>query len=228
MSAITFSLCASLFLCIATGCLRAQTTPAFSRNSGSTQDLGGTPQTILTYGDYPVSAPLSKVGTWDFSVWGRQAVGNSAYGDVGDVYVSMAGFRTGYVFARPAQNGALRGTLEYFFDIIPVFVLTKPQVIYGGGLSPVGFKWNFSRRYQPYVGLSLGGILSTRDVPPGNTSSLNFTVTAEGGFTILSRPGHALTASVGYWHFSNADTGATNPSLNAFTFGMEYHWLRVR
>ena len=161
-------------------------------------------------------------------MWAREAAGNSAYGDVGDAYVSMAGFRTGYVFARPVENGAFRGTLEYFFDIIPVFILTKPQVIYGGGLSPVGFKWNFTRRHQPYLELSLGGILSTRDVPPGDTSSFNFTLTANGGFTILNRPGHALTASVGYWHFSNADMGATNPSLNAFTFGVEYHWFRIK
>jgi hypothetical protein len=155
-------------------------------------------------------------------------VGNSANGDVGDAYVSMAGFRTGYVLARLAESGPLRGTLEYFFDVIPVFVLTKPQVTYGGGFSPVGLKWNFDRRRQPYMEFSGGGIFSTRNVPPGNTSSLNFTVAAAGGITIARHQRSALTANVGFWHLSNAHMGLYNPSLNALTFGIEYHWFRAR
>jgi hypothetical protein len=180
-------------------------------------------------GSSPPVHPESEVGTWDLSVWANEAVGNSAYGDVGDAYVSMAGFRTGYVFARPDLHGRPRGALEYFFDVIPVFILTKPKVIYGGGISPVGFRWNFlGSRRQPFVETSLGGILSTRDVPPGDTSKLNFTVTARGGLALISHQRNAITASVGFWHLSNAHMGNTNPSLNAFTFGIEYHWFKSR
>jgi len=176
----------------------------------------------------PAAFPLSETGTWDLSVWAREAIGNLANGDIGE-YVSMAGFRAGYVFAGPAGRGPLRGTLEYFFDVIPVFVLTKPQVIYGGGISPVGFKWNFlNGPRHPYVEMSVGGILSTRDVPPGNTSYLNFTASASGGAAILTSARHAVTASVGFWHLSNAHIGRHNPSLNALEIGIEYHWFKTK
>lgn len=220
---------ASLFLCIATGCLLAQATPASSPDPSTTPDSNGAHPTVRSTADSSVLFPSSKPGTWDFSVWASQAVGNSAYGDVGDEYVSMAGFRTGYVFARPVENGAFRGTLEYFFDVIPVFVLTKPKVIYGGGFSPIGFKWNFiGGRRHPFVETSVGGIFSTRNVPPGDTSNFNFTVTVRGGLALVSRPRNAVTASAGFWHLSNAHMGDTNPSLNAFTFGVEYHWFKVK
>jgi hypothetical protein len=141
----------------------------------------------------------------------------------------MAGFRTGYVFARPDLHRRLRGTIEYFFDVIPVFVLTKPKDIYGGGFSPIGFKWNFiGGRRHPYLETSVGGMLSTRNVPPGDTSNFNFTVTVRGGVALVSRPQNSLTANVGFWHFSNAHMGDTNPSLNSFTFGVEYHWFKVK
>jgi lipid A 3-O-deacylase PagL len=172
--------------------------------------------------------PLDRPGTWDLSLWATEAVGNSAYGNVGDAYVSMAGFRTGYVLASHFENGPIRGTLEYFFDVIPVFLLTKPQVTYGVGLSPVGLKWNFSARHQPFLEVSGGGVLSTRDVPSGRTSNLNFTVAADGGMTVSHRTNADLTASVGFWHLSNAHMGLTNPSLNALQFGVAYHWYRHR
>lgn len=89
------------------------------------------PAVVSTASSTPAVFPLSEKGTWDLSVWAREAIGHSVNGDIGDAFVSMAGFRTGYVFAGPAGRGLLRGTLEYFFDVIPVFVLTKPKVIYG-------------------------------------------------------------------------------------------------
>src|SRR6516165_877998 len=146
-------------------------------------------------------APLSQSGTWDLSAWANQAIGNSAYGNVGDVFVSMAGFRTGYVFVQPDLHSRLRGTLEYFFDVIPVFVLTKPKVIYGGGFSPIGFKWNFlASRRHPYFAMSGGGVFSTRNVPVGNTDNFNFTASVEGGMTIVSDRRHALTGNIGFFH----------------------------
>lgn len=76
--------------------------------------------------------------------------------------------------------------------------------------------------------MSLGGILSTRNVPPGDTSSVNFTVSADGGLTVARRENHAITANVGFWHFSNAHMGNTNPSLNAIEFAIEHHWYKAK
>lgn len=183
---------------------------------------------VLAQSNKTLESPLNHTGTWDLSVWVREAVGNSANGDIGDAYVSMAGFSAGYVFAQPVKSGPMRSSLEYYFDIMPVFVLTKPQLIYGAGLSPVGFKWNFAARRQPYLDFSLGGVLGTRDVPAAKSSNLNFTVAADGGATIVRRPRSALTANVGFWHLSNAHMGLTNPSLNALQFGVAYHWYHSR
>jgi hypothetical protein len=213
------------FVFLASGCVRAQSRAAASAAQGA----DGVPTAVSTPSNPNASYPLTAIGTWDLSVWAKQEFANSANGDIGDAYVSMAGFRAGYVFGGPAGRGASRGTMEYFFDVIPVFVLTKPQVTYGGGISPIGLKWNFTNgRRHPYLDVSLGGILSTRNVPPGNTSNLNFTVSAGGGAAIFSRERKALTANVGFWHLSNAHIGRENPSLNALEIGIEYHWFKPR
>lgn len=219
----------TLLFTFGTVSILAQNSLSTIPDSAASQSSAPSPQSTAHATTLPPEYPASEVGTWDLSVWANEAVGNSAYGDVGDIYVSTTGFRTGYVFVRPELHGRLRGTAEYFFDVIPVFVLTKPKVIYGGGLSPIGFKWNFiGGRHHPFVETSLGGILSTRNVPPGDTSNFNFTVTCRGGLTLASHSRSAITASVGFWHFSNAHMGNTNPSLNALQFGIEYHWFRVK
>jgi hypothetical protein len=219
---------ASIVWALTIGGLAAQSGQPMSSDSSVAENSDSSTHPGASSPEQSRESPLDQTGTWDLSVWANEAVGNSAYGDVGDNYVSMAGLRTGYVFARPDLHGRLRGTLEYFFDVIPVFVLTKPQVTYGGGASPVGFKWNFTGRREPFVETSLGGIFTTRDVPPGNSSSFNFTVAARGGLSIRSDSRSAITANVGFWHLSNAHIGPTNPSLNALTFGIEYHWFRSK
>ena len=215
---------------VTAGCLAGQTDPGpsttvASRENKENNDSPPAP----AYRDPSLEVPLSTRGTWDLSVWAREAIGNSANGDVGDEYVSMAGIRTGYVLGQPVENGRWRGSLEYFFDVIPVFVLTKPKVVYGGGLAPIGLKWNFlGNRRRPYFAMSGGGIFTTRNVPVGNTDNFNFTISAEGGMTIAGNSRHALVGNVGFFHLSNALMGATNPSFNGLSFGIEYHWFKTR
>jgi len=218
---------ALLFLLLASGSTLAQSASPPAPDSAVLRIEN--PAVVSTASSPPAAFPLSEKGTWDLSVWAREAIGKSAYGNFGDAFVSMAGFRTGYVVAGPAGRGRLRGTLEYFFDVIPVFVLTKPKVIYGGGFSPVGLQWNFvNSRCHPYLEVNVGGIVSTHDVPPGNTSSLNFTANGSAGAAIFADAQHALTANVGYWHLSNARLGRYNPSLNTLEIEIEYHWLRAK
>jgi hypothetical protein len=227
MSRIAAIAALSVLWPLSIGCLAAQSdAPAtMAAQRGEATDPPSAPANEGPSREFP----LSTRGSWDLSVWARQAIGNSANGDVGDEYLSMAGFRTGYVLARPIENGRWRGSLEYFFDVIPVFVLTKPKVVYGGGLAPVGLKWNFlASRHHPYFAMSGGGIFSTRNVPVGNTDNFNFTVAAEGGVTITGNGRHALVGNVGFFHLSNALMGATNPSFNGLSFGVAYHWYKCR
>jgi len=214
-----------LLVICATG-LPAQDASARDSDSPATDREG--PNRVSYSADRPAATPLAHVGAWEFSLWSREAIGNSAYGDVGDAYMSVAGFRTGYVFARPVIHDRVRGSVEYFFDIVPVFVLTKPGVVYGGGLSPVGFKWNFLNRRQSYVAFSGGGIFSKRNLPPGNTSSFNFTISADAGLSLWSNARQSLGAGAGFWHLSNATLGGSNPSLNCVQFFVEYHWYKPK
>lgn len=224
------AICAAIVVwTLTTGGFAVQSDRSLQPDFAISENSDSKPHASSSSGEPSREPPLTRPKTWDLSIWVNEAVGNSANGDVGDAYMSMAGFRTGYVLARPDLHGRLQGTLEYFFDIIPVFVLTKPKAIYGGGLPPIGFKWNFTGgRRHPFVETSLGGMLSTENVPPGDTSNFNFTVSCRGGLTLASRPRNSLTASVGFWHLSNAHMGNTNPSLNAFQFGVEYHWFKLR
>jgi len=196
--------------------------------TSESQNLNFQPAGNSALADRPPSSPLAGVGSWEFAVWARQAVGNDANGEFGNDAVSQAGLRVGYVFARPSIHGRVRGSLEYFFDIVPVFLMTKPQTIYGGGFSPVGMKWNFFNYRQSYIALSGGGILSTRNVPPGNTSSLNFTVSASAGMNLWTHARQSFGVSAGYWHLSNARMGDSNPSLNTMQFGIEYRWCKPK
>ena len=211
------------------GCLSAQSDGPASPTVATHEDQDNDPQPAASNEGPSREVPLGTHGTWDLSVWAREAIGNSANGDVGDEYVSLAGFRTGYVLNHPAETGRWRSSLEYFFDVIPVFVLTKPKVIYGGGFAPIGLKWNFlASRRHPYFAMSGGGVFSTRNVPVGNTDNFNFTASVEGGMTIVSDRRHALTGNIGFFHFSNALMGSTNPSFNGLTFGIGYHWYKPK
>jgi hypothetical protein len=64
-------------------------------------------------------------------------------------------------------------------------VLTKLSVAYGAGIAPLGRKWNFlgSPPRRPYGELVLGGVLSTSNLPPGDTLNINFTLNSGGGLT---------------------------------------------
>jgi hypothetical protein len=42
----------------------------------------------------------------------------------------------------PSGSGWIRGSLEYGFDIIPLFVASRPEVVWGGGFDPIVLKWN--------------------------------------------------------------------------------------
>ena len=83
---------------------------------------------------------------------------------------------------RKMFKGRMRGTFEYTIDWLPVVLMTRPSVIYGFGIAPVGLKWNFLANppHRPYAEVDFGGVLSTHSIPPGD-STINFTANAGGG-----------------------------------------------
>jgi hypothetical protein len=171
---------------------------------------------------------LARNGAWEIGVWGAAGSGAELGGALGAAQISMAGIRLGRVVLGPIGEGKKRGTLEYTFDAIPVFVTTRPQVVYGGSFAPLGLKWNFdgNRRMHPYIEMSGGTVFTTQNVPPGRTANFNFTATAGPGVMIYTRPGQAITIALRYWHLSNAALGRANPSFNTVQVMLGYCWVK--
>jgi hypothetical protein len=109
----------------------------------------------------------------------------------------------------------LNGRFEYAVDAVPAFVvLQKYNTAYGGGVNPLGLKWDFAARgrVEPYLELNGGTLFTNHDVPAG-TSSVNFTDAAAFGVHLLSDK-WAWTLEARYMHISNAGLSSPNPGVN--------------
>lgn len=118
--------------------------------------------------------------------------------------------------------------LQYGVEITPVAALSLPnrtfarrrELVYGIGVSPVGFKLNFrkEKRLQPFAGTSGGLFYFTKDVPVINASKFNFTFDFGGGVQIFTRNKRAVTIGYKYQHISNGGTARVNPGIDANIF----------
>ena len=146
--------------------------------------------------------PLRR-GAWEITPWVQ---GGTGLGVASDFKFVSAGARLGKVLTSEIGTGRFRGTFELAGDIIPVYMIHQPlnyisgpsDWIYAFAMNPVIFKWNWTagRRVVPYFAAEGGLLLSTRDVPMPNTSSINFMPGGAFGFHILRPNGHAWTVSV--------------------------------
>jgi lipid A 3-O-deacylase len=173
------------------------------------------------------STPFAPAQLWEFGGWGSEAVGKTAGQAFGGTQITMAGFHLGRVIHRSAMDSGFQRNLEYTVEVDPLFLVTRVRRTYGGGFSPVGLKWNFTPhgRYRPYIELNGGAMFTPRNVPPGDTSSFNFTAAAGSGVMVALTPTQALSFAVRFWHLSNAYIGNSNPAFNTVQFVVGYNWL---
>jgi lipid A 3-O-deacylase len=156
--------------------------------------------------------------------------GNGLF-DRSNVHFVRAGVRVGRVMTGELGSGFARGTFEVDSEIMPLdYVLWDGyRNVYGLGVNPLVMKWNFTRgkKVIPYF-LAQGGMLwSTDDVPPGNTSKINFTSGAGVGLNYFVRPGRSVNCDLRATHLSNASLGAHNPGVNAsLQFSVGYNWWK--
>jgi len=151
-------------------------------------------------------------GAHEFQVW--TGGGPSVPGGTSHNGVWNAGVRYGWILTRPHGPGFLKGRFEYVVDAVPLFmVFQKSNTAYGGGVNPLGLKWDFATRGNvvPYLELNGGTLFTNKDVPPG-TSAINFTSAAAFGFHFLGK--HAWTLECRYMHISNAGLATPNPGIN--------------
>ena len=172
------------------------------------------------------SQSLTK-GTWELQPF---IGGGSGLGKSSNTQFLIAGARVGRIMTSEHFHNLFRGNFELAADFMPVYTFFQPGgAVYGGSFKPVIFKWNFTghQRIAPYALIAGGIIFSTDNVPPGNTSYVNFSSQGALGFHFFTRPRRAWDFEIQLVHHSNASLGHLNPGLNAsllFTFG--YNWFK--
>lgn len=166
---------------------------------------------------------------WDLSVWVAGETGEEISNSFVEAQIWSAGVFVGRMIPGERGHSWRRGQLEYAFDLVPVFVTTGNQHTYGFGFDPVILRWNsalYNRRISPYIELAGGAVKTPTDLPPGNTSSFNFTPRGGGGIYIRTRRRQAFDIAVRWSHISNANLGTYNPEFNGIQLSMAYHWFK--
>ena len=166
---------------------------------------------------------------WDFSVWIAGATGEETSNSFAQAQVLTAGVFCGRVIAGEIGSGWLRGSLEYGFDLVPLFVTSNNQNVRGGGFDPLILRWNSSlhtARVAPYVELAGGAIATTSNLPPGNTSNFNFMAKGGGGVYLFTRNRQSVDIGFQWTHISNANLGVWNPEFNGLQIRLSYHWYK--
>jgi lipid A 3-O-deacylase len=184
------------------------------------------------------ATPLHREG-WNYGVWADYANG---VGTRTDVHAYGAGLRIGRVMTGERGNGWRKGTFELDADLTPVEIYHFPAILqagnnlpvaaqnfYTGGFTPLIMKWNFTRgsHWVPFVAAEGGIVFSTKDMPPGDTSTVNFTSGAAFGFHRFVHDASAWTFQGKIYHLSNASLGPHNAGVNAaLQFKLGYTWFK--
>jgi len=165
---------------------------------------------------------------WHIAVWIAGATGEEDRDSLTQAQVCMASFYAGRPITDQAGKSFLRGNLEYGLNVIPVFMTSRPRLIYGGGFEPIVLRWNFRRlrRFIPYIELAGGGLFTTSNFPSGNTSNFNFTTRGGGGIQVFTNRRHSWDIGLRFLHISNANLGDKNPEFNGLQVTLGYHWFK--
>lgn len=159
-------------------------------------------------------------GTNEFGLWaGGSPDSTKIFGNTEDRQLLLVGLRYGRILAAWESL-----SLEYTLDIFPAAVVFEPErvrrgssTIYGAGLTPLGFKVNFSQQswIKPFVAASVGFLYFQDDVPVPRSSRFNFTPEIGLGVQFFLTPKRALTIGYKLHHMSNANTGRSNPGMDS-------------
>jgi hypothetical protein len=179
--------------------------------------------------DNPLRQPVWEMGPW----FG----GGTGLGHASEFKFINAGVRFGRVLTGELGNGRMRGTFEWAADIMPLYEVRQSalytsgpqQWVYGFAANPVVLKYNWTggNRVVPYFAAEGGLLVSRKDIPLPNTSSINFMPGGAFGFYFLRSNRQAVDVSVHITHISNASLGDHNPGINATTqFRVGYTWFK--
>lgn len=174
------------------------------------------------------SASLTR-GTFEF---GPLIGAGSGLGKSDGTQFFYLGGRGGLILTGEHLPGFLRGNFEWAVDAMPVYtVFTTNGAVYGGSFKPVIWQWNFTsfHKFAPYVAAAGGIVFTTQNVPPGDTSWVNFTPQFVVGTRVFTRPRRAFFFEGSLGHLSSASLGTHNPGYNVtLVFTVGYSWFRSK
>lgn len=166
-------------------------------------------------------------GAWEFEPF---IGGGTGLGRASNTQFLIAGGRAGKILTGDHLSGFLRGNFELATEAMPLYLVMQPGgAVYGASIKPLIFKWNFAgtRRIAPYALVTGGVLFTTSNVPPGNTSKVNFTPQGALGLYFFRRPTRAWDFEIQAVHTSNASLGHLNPGLNgSLIFTLGYSWFK--
>jgi lipid A 3-O-deacylase len=169
------------------------------------------------------SRPL---GDWNVAVF---ASGGTGLMDRTDVQFVRAGGRIGRVLIPQHKLGSF----EWNAEVTPVdyTLWSGYKNVYGFGFNPLILKWDLpthaGSKVAPFFLVQGGMLFSSVNVPPGDTSRINFVSGAGVGMHVFTRPNRAITFDVRATHLSNASLGNHNPGVNAsLQFSLGYTWFK--
>jgi lipid A 3-O-deacylase len=172
-----------------------------------------------------------KRGAWELGFIGG---GGTGLGKSGNTQFFYAGGRAGLVLTGDHLPWLFHGNFEWAVDMMPLYAVLPPaSAIYGGSFKPVIWQWNFKspnadqKRISPYVAAAGGIVYIQHNVPPGDTSYVNFTPQAVAGTRLFVRPHQALFFEGSLGHLSSASLGTHNPGYNVtLVFTVGYTWFK--
>ena len=166
-------------------------------------------------------------GVWELQTF---VGGGTGLGHSDSTQFLVAGGRVGKIITANHLRGWIRGNFEFAADFMPVYLVMQPAgMVYGASFKPVIFEWNFTgkRSFEPYAYIGGGVLFTTSNVPPGNTSGVNFTPQGALGFRFFQRPRRAWVFEIQAVHISNASLGHLNPGYNgSLMFSLGYSWFK--
>lgn len=183
----------------------------------------------------PAQSPNFQSGDNEFGIWAAYApYAPHLIGVTSPRQFGVLGFRYGHLlFDKP------RASLEYTLDVLPVAITLQPkilgsfvnpqqhtiyitgsrEVVYGGGVNPLGLKLNFLRRHKfQFFGASTAGFVSSlRPIPVDihGETQFNFDFDFQFGFQLYnSSRTRSWIFGYKFQHISNANRGQINPGLD--------------
>lgn len=110
----------------------------------------------------------------------------------------------------------IRGRFAWGVEAMPLFAQFSPSTIYGVGIAPVVWRWNFvpRPRWSAFAELSMGGLWTSAPIPD-KTGRLNFTAHWGGGLRRRWRDNDSVLLGYRFQHFSNGNQLGSNPGVNS-------------